>query len=136
MTTDIVNNIDERLGELQGEIAKLESARIALLDGASPKASPQASPQPRRARRKPVKPIHEVVPAGKLKALLSGSKGLTTRELASSTNGEQRQILSLLREMESDDQVRRSGQRRGTHWHLITDEDRISARVAELKQTR
>jgi hypothetical protein len=37
-----------------------------------------------------------------------------------------------LRELEKTDQIRRSGQRRGTRWHLITDEDRIAARAAEL----
>jgi hypothetical protein len=32
--------------------------------------------------------------------------------------------------------VRRSGQRRGTRWYLITDDDRIAARVAELERAK
>jgi hypothetical protein len=132
MTTEIVTNIDRRLRELQGEISKLETARTALANGA--KAT--ASPQPRRARRKPTKPTRQVVPAGKLTTLLAGSDGMTTRELASATNGQQSQILALLRELEQADQVRRSGQRRGTRWHVITDEDRVAARVAELERAK
>ncbi len=132
MTTEIVNNIDRRLQELQGEISKLETARIALING----TKPAASPKPRRARRKPAKPTRQVVPAGKLTTLLAGSDGMTTRELATTTNGEQSQILSILRELEQADHVRRSGQRRGTRWHVITDEDRIAARVAELERAK
>jgi hypothetical protein len=132
MTTEIVNNIDRRLQELQGEIAKLETARVALING----ATPAAPSKPRRARPTPAKPRPQVVPAGKLTTLLARSDGMTTRQLADTTNGEQSQILSLLRELEQADQVRRSGQRRGTRWHVITDEDRIAERVAELERAK
>jgi hypothetical protein len=37
-----------------------------------------------------------------------------------------------LRELEKTDQIRRTGERRGTRWHLITDEDRVAARAAEI----
>jgi hypothetical protein len=132
MTTDILTNIDQRLGQLQGEIAKLESARTALLNG----AQPPIAPKPRRARRTPAKPSPEVVPAGKLTALLTRSEGMNTRELASATNGDPAQVLTLLREMETAGDVRRSGQRRGTRWHLITAEGRVAARATELRKAR
>jgi hypothetical protein len=61
---------------------------------------------------------------------------MTTRELANRTDGEQSQVLSLLRELEQADRVRRSGRRRSTLWHLVTDEDRIAARVAESERAR
>jgi hypothetical protein len=41
-------------------------------------------------------------------------------------------VLVLLRELEAAGRVRRSGQRRGTRWHAITDEERIAERAAEL----
>jgi hypothetical protein len=132
MTTDIVKNIDQRLGELQGEISKLETARAALIGGTTPPPSPKA----RRARRKTSRPTPEVVPAAKLTTLLTGSDGMTTRELANTTHGDQGQILSLLRELEQADQVRRTGQRRGTRWHAITDRRRIAVRVAELERSK
>jgi hypothetical protein len=67
---------------------------------------------------------------------LTGSDGMTTRELATATHGQQSQILALLRELEQTNQVRRSGQRRGTRWHLITDEDRTATRVAVLSRRK
>jgi hypothetical protein len=128
-TTDIVANIDQRLIDAKAEIGHLERARVALIDGATPAAKPT---RPRRSARKPARRTRDVVPTGKLTALLDGSAGMSTSELANATNGKPDQILALLRELEKADQVRRSGARRGTRWHLITDEDRIAARAAEI----
>jgi DNA-binding transcriptional regulator GbsR (MarR family) len=72
------------------------------------------------------------VPAGKLELLLAATDGLTTTTLAEQTDASRDQVLTLLREMEARGTVRRVGQRRGTRWHLITDEERIAQRAAEL----
>ncbi|MFZ0975819.1 MAG: hypothetical protein WAN22_26585 [Solirubrobacteraceae bacterium] len=45
-------------------------------------------------------------------------------------------MLRLLRDLETGGRIRRTGQRRGTRWHAITDEDRIRERAAELEATR
>lgn len=71
-----------------------------------------------------------------LESLLSENGGLTTSELAERSNGNRDQVLSLLRDLETAGRIRRSGQRRGTRWHAITDEDRIRQRVAELEASR
>jgi hypothetical protein len=139
-TPEIVTSIDRRLSEAKIEIAQLEGARRALINGVAPTVkgvAPAVKPKPRQAPRKTTRrkaggPTSEVVPAGKLTALLDGSAGMSTSELAKATNGRADQILSLLRELEQADQVRRSGQRRGTRWHLISDEDRVAARAAEI----
>lgn len=126
--TDIVASIDQRLATAKAEIAQLEGARQALLNGSAPAVKPKS----RRAPRKAPRTAPQVVPAGKLTALLLGSAGMSTPELAKATNGKSNQVLALLRELEKTDQVRRTGERRGTRWHLITDEDRIAARAAEI----
>jgi hypothetical protein len=131
--TDIVTSIDQRLTEAKAEIVRLEGARQALITS----DAPTVTPKPRRARpatkrRKTVRRTREVVPAGKLTALLDGSDGMSTSELAKASAGRPDQILALLRDLEKADQVRRTGQRRGTRWHLITDEERIAARAAEI----
>jgi hypothetical protein len=131
--TDIVTSIDERLTAAKAEIAQLEGAREALINGDAPAATRKV----RRVARKTTSPKTvrrdgTVVPAGKLTALLHGSAGMSTSELATATNGRPDQILGLLRELEKAGQIRRSGERRGTRWHLITDEDRIAARAAEI----
>ena len=126
--TDIVTSIDARLAQ-----AKAEIGRQALING----NAPAVTPIPRRLRREPTarntaRRAGEVVPAGKLTALLEGSTGMSTSELANATAGRPDQILGLLRELEKADQIRRTGERRGTRWHLITDEERIAARAGEI----
>jgi hypothetical protein len=126
--TEIVTNIDRRLADVHAEVAHLEGARLALVNG-SPRAP---APKARTARRRPAEPRYEVVPAGKLTTLLAGTDGLRTAELAKATNGDPAQVLTLLKERESAGEVRRTGTRAATRWHVITDEDRIAARAAEL----
>ncbi len=126
--TDIVTSIDQRLTQAKAEITRLDGARHALTNG----AAPADTPKPRGAPRKPTRTAYAIVPAGKLAALLDGSPGMSTSELAKATNGKRDQILALLRELENDNQIRRTGQRRGTRWHEITGEDRVAARAAEI----
>lgn len=58
--------------------------------------------------------------------------GLTTAALAEHSGAQRDQVLGLLRDREQTRRVRRTGQRRATRWHVITDEDRIRERAAEL----
>lgn len=76
------------------------------------------------------------MPAGRLEALLSENGGLTTSALAEQTNGNRDQVLTLLRELETAGRIRRTGQRRSTRWHAITDDDRIRERAADLAARR
>jgi hypothetical protein len=151
-TTQILDSIENRLRELNQEIDTLTAARSALdgPDAAPTKrpraaasrpevASARAASPARRAqsrRRAKSRAGTEVVPAGRLEALLSENGGLTTSALAEQTKGDRDQVLTLLRELETAGRVRRSGQRRSTRWHAITDEDRIRERAADLASRR
>jgi hypothetical protein len=126
-TQEIVDSIDTRLAELSDQIKTLETARTALDRDERPARS---TSRPRAKRRV------TAVPADEVESLLSGNGGLTTSELADRANGNRDQVLGLLRELEAAGRVRRTGQRRGTRWHQITDEDRIRVRAAELEATR
>jgi hypothetical protein len=99
-------------------------------------ATPAASTNGRspRTRRAPAKRRTDVVPAGKLVTLLGTGSGMSTAELVKQTGGDRQQLLTLLRELEAAGTVRRSGERRSTLWHIITDEDRIAERVAQLER--
>ena len=159
-TEQILESIDGRLRELNAEIETLDAARSALhgreaqqspADGAAAASSARKSARTttgttrtatgksarRRARRngRPSRPV-EVVPAGRLEGLLSEDNGLTTSALAERSGGNRDQVLTLLRELEAAGRIRRTGQRRGTRWHAITDEDRIRERAAELAGRR
>jgi hypothetical protein len=140
-TEAIVDSIENRLRELNQEIETLTAARTALdgrENGPAASAPPAAAPARRRSAARRARPKRsstravEVVPAGRLELLLSEDGGLTTSTLAERTNGSRDQVLTLLRELEAAGRIRRSGQRRSTRWHAITDEDRIRARADEL----
>jgi hypothetical protein len=139
---EIVTNIEQRLLLAADEVAQLERARDVLTDARSPDPAPDS---PTRRRTRPgatqkrsstTKRVSEAVPLPKLIALLADSEGLSTRELATHTGGSSAQILSLLKEQEAAGDVRRSGIRAATRWHLVTDEDRIAARAAQLTAQR
>jgi hypothetical protein len=133
-TEAIVDSIDNRLRELNQEIESLTAARTALdgrEDGPAVSAPPARRKSKARRARRSSRAV-EVVPAGRLEVLLSENGGLTTSALAERTNGDRDQVLTLLRELEAAGRIRRSGQRRSTRWHAITDEDRIRERAAEL----
>jgi hypothetical protein len=155
-TTQILDSIENRLRELNQEIDTLTAARSAL-DGpeissadrprargaraAAAATTPLAAdPRPvrrtRAKRRAKTRSGTEIVPAGRLEALLSENGGLTTSALAEQTNGNRDQVLVLLRELETAGRIRRTGQRRSTRWHAITDEDRIRERAADLAARR
>jgi hypothetical protein len=143
-TQTILDSIENRLRELNQEIETLTAARAALdaredglarqprSEAARPVAAPRPARRARSRRRATSRAGHEVVPAGRLEALLSDNGGLTTSALAEQTNGDRDQVLTLLRELETAGRIRRSGQRRSTRWHAITDEDRIRERAADL----
>jgi hypothetical protein len=143
-------SLEAALASLSGQLKLAGTRRTsrATIETSSPKAAavptrrppssngsaskPQAqSPKPARKRR--AKSAKRLVPAGKLEKLLGASDGLTTTVLAEQASGNRDQVLTLLRELEAAGQVRRSGERRGTRWHVITDEDRIATRAAQLE---
>jgi hypothetical protein len=150
MTTQaILDSIENRLRELNQEIKTLAAARSALGNGeAAPTRRPASTAaRPAASRRSSGRRLGskrrartaagtDVVPAGRLEVLLSENGGLTTSALAERTNGSRDQVLTLLRELESAGRIRRTGQRRSTRWHAITDEDRIRERAAELEARR
>ncbi len=71
-----------------------------------------------------------------LELLADTSAGLSASAIAEQTGAGYDPILKLLRELEAAGQVRRSGSRRSTAWRLITDEERIAERAAELERRR
>ena len=152
---EVRESIQNQLQAIDSEVAALRDALKALdVDGAAPsritrrvaeaatiatattaKSVPRSERKParRRQRGKP-KQATEVVPAEELKQLLGASAGLSTTALATRGNAERDQVLTWLRELEAAGKARRTGERRGTRWHLVSDEDRIAERAAELER--
>lgn len=105
MFEDIVASIDGRLSDARGEIQRLERARTVLVQN--------HEPVKRQRRTNSAKPT--VVPAGKLITLLT-KEGIGTEALSKQTGGTSSQILTVLKELEANGDVRRTGSRRGTRW--------------------
>jgi hypothetical protein len=75
------------------------------------------------------------VEAGKLmEMLLETPDGLSTAALAERADSAAGPVLVLLREMAGSGEVRRVGAGRSTRWRIVTDEERIAERVAELEK--
>jgi hypothetical protein len=111
----------------------------AVLDPPAEAASKPtvAAPRRRATRRKSAssrRPV-EVLLAGKLEAMLGESEaGLSAVTVSKRSNASYRQVLALLRELAQTDRVRRSGTSRTSKWRVVTDEERIAERVAELER--
>jgi predicted Rossmann fold nucleotide-binding protein DprA/Smf involved in DNA uptake len=134
-------SIDSRLEELRAETNKLEDARKTLSNGSAtpaPKVERNGNRSTPRRQQKPKAQVGtQVLLAGQVERILAESAdGISTSTIASQGNAAPAQVLTLLREMEKAGQIRRTGERRGTRWHVYTDEDRIQERAAELERTR
>jgi hypothetical protein len=128
----LVQSIDGRVHELRREIASLENARSALTaNGSAPTRSRKPRAQP-ATRRKPARTT-KVLTAQTAERMLAKSDGLTTAVLAKKARAGRDQVLALLRDLEKANRVRRTGQRRSTRWHAITDDDRVQERAAQLR---
>ncbi len=133
----LVQSIDGRIREVTDEIASLQAARSALLANGSapttqtaPRAAPRRSRRAKSRRTRSAKATVQLAEAAE--RILAGTDGLTTAALAKQAEADRDQVLALLRDLEAARRVRRTGQRRGTRWHAVTDEDRIRTRAAEL----
>jgi hypothetical protein len=135
----LIQTIDGRIREVEREIASLQDARSALTaNGGRPGTSrePVAKPRPQVANRAPRRNATrkpEVLLAETAERMLAESEGLTTTAIAKQAGAERDQVLALLRDLEAASRIRRTGERRGTRWHAITDDDRVAARAAELE---
>jgi DNA-binding IclR family transcriptional regulator len=75
-----------------------------------------------------------VLLAGKLEAMLRDAEGgLNAVAIAKQAGARDAQVRGLLRELEKAGRVRRTGTGRASRWKLITDEERIAERAAELE---
>ena len=94
--------------------------------------------KPTRKRTTTVTPPRSgAVQAETVERLLADTpSGLSANAVAKQAGAGYGRTLKLLHELDAAGQVRRSGSRRSTVWHLITDEDRIAQRAAELERLR
>jgi DNA-binding transcriptional ArsR family regulator len=124
---DLVESIDGRIRELNGEIASLQDARKALGSNGSFGRTATATAKRRTARPKGKGRVSAIEV---LESIQQGGDQVAV--IARDLNAPVEVVRQHLRALEEAGQVRRSGQRRGTRWNAITDEDRIQERATEL----
>jgi hypothetical protein len=84
-----------------------------------------------RATRRGTRPLGQE----ELERILGDAKsGLSASTIADQAGAGYQPTLTLLRELEAKGAVRREGSRRSTRWRLLTDEDWIAERTAELER--
>jgi hypothetical protein len=124
---ELVVSIERRIGDARREIGSLETARAELMSTDAVTAKPR-----RRASRRRVATAHAAPEA--LEAVLATADSLTTSDVVSRTGATRIRVLAALRELEGAGRIRRSGIRRSTRWHAITDQERGGA--AGLRRQR
>jgi hypothetical protein len=119
--------------ELATGSSTLEPVNAAPDDGSA--VTPKRSRSKRVATATRPRSGGGAVGAETLERLLADSAaGLSANAIARQAGASYSRTLKLLRELEAAGQVRRSGSRRSTGWRLITDEERIAERAAELER--
>jgi hypothetical protein len=105
---------------------------------ANPEGPTATSVEPRRpAVAKATKGTRSgsLLSAEQLQRLLAdAASGLSAGAIAQKAGAGYNRVLAQLRQLEFAGTVRRTGSRRSTLWLLITDEDRIDQRAAELER--
>jgi len=111
------------------------AGRTAVARGA---ASRNAAGAPKRRRNaaaaKGAKPVGALAPGTLELMLREAADGLSASTIQKRSQASYSQVLALLRALEDGGQVQRTGTRRTTRWRLITDEERIAKRAAELER--
>jgi hypothetical protein len=105
-----------------------------VVESSSAHGAETARPPRARAKRSRSDPAGEALLAGTLEAMLGEAEdGLSAITISKRSQAGYGKVRDLLRELESAGQVRRTGTRRTSLWRLITDEERIAERTAELE---
>lgn len=146
---EISETIADRIREAKLQITTLQAARAALVTD-----TPRPSPPPTGRPATP-DPVGSVTPsstrerpsprsrsrrsgnlvAGRLEDLLRASEhGLSLVALAAAAEVSDAKVRHRLHELQREGGVRNSGSRRTSRWHLVSDEDRVAERAAELER--
>jgi predicted HTH transcriptional regulator len=141
--TQVIEQLQAQLAETEADAQRLRTA-IAALQGSVESTS---TPAPSRGRRNAGgRATRQRTSNGRTSKValtpdvvvkLVTAEGVPAREIRSQVNGSDNQVLKVLKDLESEGKVKRTGQRRATKWHLVTDNGRSATRAARpTRRTR
>jgi len=139
--TQVIEQLRAQLTETEADAQRLRTA-IEALEG-----SVESTPAPARGRRSPrtraTRPrTSNGRSAGKVALTpdvvvkLVTPEGVPAREIRSQVNGSDNQVLKVLKDLESEGKIKRTGQRRATKWHLATENGSSATRAAKPRRAR
>jgi predicted HTH transcriptional regulator len=123
-------DIKATIGQLSAERDKLDKAIQALqaLEESSAPAPRATAPRAARARRTTRRAVATNGASAASKALtpekvvkLVTTNGVAASEIRAKTGGSADAVLRVLKQLESDGAVKRTGERRSTKWHLAAN---------------
>lgn len=134
--TQVIEQLKAQLAETEANAQRLRTA-IEALEG-----SVATSPAPARGRRSPRgratrqrttngRSAGKVALTPDVVVSLVTPEGVPAREIRAKVNGSDNQVLKVLKDLESEGKVKRTGQRRATKWHRVTENGRSAARAAK-----
>ncbi len=125
---------DQRVAATPADAPATPAPAVPAHDPGAQSAATTSTRRSRSAtRRARGRKAAKVLVAGSLEAMLRESgDGLSAAAIARGANARDGQVRDLLRELATAGRVRQSGARRASRWRLVTDEERIAERAAEL----
>jgi hypothetical protein len=133
--TQVIDQLRAQLTETEADAQRLRTA-IEALEGSV------ATPAPARARRTTRgrttrrrtsngRSTGKVALTPDVVVGLVTPEGVPAREIRSKVNGSDNQVLKVLKDLESEGKVKRTGQRRATKWHRVTANGRSATPAAK-----
>jgi hypothetical protein len=127
--TQVVDQLRAQLAETEADAQRLRTA-IEALEGSAKQTSARAPVQSRgrrgtrgRAARSGGsngRTTGKVALSREVVVRLVTPEGVPARDIRSQVNGSDNQVLKVLKDLESEGQITRTGQRRATRWHRVT----------------
>jgi hypothetical protein len=140
--TQVIEQLRTQLAETEADAQRLRTA-VEALEG-----SVESTPAPARARRSTRgratrsrtsngRSAGKVALTPDVVVKLVTPEGVPARDIRSQVNGSDNQVLKVLKDLESEGKIKRTGQRRATKWHLVTTNGASATRAAKpARRTR
>jgi predicted Rossmann fold nucleotide-binding protein DprA/Smf involved in DNA uptake len=134
--SQVIEQLRAQLAETEADAQRLRTA-IEALEG-----SVESRPAPARARRSARgratrtrssngRAASKVALTPDVVIDLVTPEGVPARDIRSKVNGSDNQVLKVLKDLESEGKIKRTGQRRATKWHRVSGNAAVAASVAK-----
>jgi hypothetical protein len=136
----VIEQLRTQLTETEADAQRLRTAIEALEGSVESSAAPargRPSPRSRATRQRTSngrtangRSAGKVALTPAVVVSLVTPEGVPARDIRSRVNGSDNQVLKVLKDLESEGKIKRTGQRRATKWHRVTDNGRTTGQPA------